>query len=213
MPLIFRKEIKDDCVLGLWKIEETEEQLKASLQLKQHELELIDTLSAGKRSLHWLGTRVLLRTLMATDEYIDCSIDEHGKPILTNDSYNISFSHSYDYAAVIISKSQQVGVDVEMIKHRIKTIKQKFLSDLELAQPQIGDNINGLYVCWCAKEAIYKWHGKRGLEFKQHIHIKPFKLKLEGKLTALVELPAGLRELEISYCRTKDDYMLGYIVE
>lgn len=212
MPVVFNKEIDDQSVLAVWKIEETEEELLASLQLKQHELEVINSLSSGKRALHWLATRVLLRKMLNTADYIDCQMDEHGKPYLVNSDTYISLSHSYDYAAVIISKGKQVGIDIELIKMKIKSIKHKFLSDVELAQKQIGDNTNGLYVAWCAKEAIYKWNGKKGLEFKQHIHIKPFKLKDEGSLQALVELPGGMKELTVNYFKTKDGYMLGYVV-
>lgn len=212
MPIVFNKRIDDETILAVWKIEETEEQLLSSLQLKQHELDVIASLSNGKRALHWLSTRVLLRTMLNTADYIDCRMDEHGKPYLVNSDTHISLSHSYDYAAVIISKDKKVGVDIELIKHKIKSIKHKFLSDIELAQKQIGDNTNGLYVSWCAKEAIYKWHGKKGLEFKQHIHIKPFKLKEAGSLQVLVELPEGMKELEVNYFKTKDDYMLGYVV-
>ncbi len=212
MPVVFNKKIDDETILAIWKIEETEEQLINSLQLKQHELDIIATLSSGKRAIHWLSTRVLLRTMLNTADYIDCQMDEHGKPYLVNSDTHISFSHSYDYAAVITSKRKKVGVDIEMIKHKIKLIKHKFLSDAELAQKQIGDNTNGLYVSWCTKEAIYKWHGKKGLEFKQHIHIKPFKLKDEGSLQAIVELPEGTRELHVEYFKMKDGYMVGYLV-
>lgn len=212
MPIVLNKKIDDQTVLAVWKIEETEEQLLSSLQLKQHELDVITSLSAGKRALHWLSTRVLLRTMLNTADYIDCRMDEHGKPYLVNSDTHISLSHSYDYASVIISKGKKVGVDIELIKMKIKSIKHKFLSDVELAQKQIGDNTNGLYVCWCAKEAIYKWHGKKGLEFKQHIHIKSFKLKDEGSLQAIVELPEGTRELTVNYFKTTDGYMLGYVV-
>lgn len=212
MPIVLNKKIDDQSVLAVWKIEETEEQLLSSLQLKQHELDIIQSLSAGKRAIHWLSTRVLLRTMLNTADYIDCQMDEHGKPFLVNSDTHISLSHSYDYASVIISKDKKVGVDIELIKMKIKSIKHKFLSDVELAQKQIGDNTNGLYVCWCAKEAIYKWHGKKGLEFKKHIHIKPFKLKDEGSLQALVELPDGTRELTVNYFKTTDGYMLGYVV-
>lgn len=212
MPVVFSKKIDDQTMLSVWKIEETEEQLLSGLQLKQHELDLIATLSNGKRALHWLSTRLLLRTMLNTADYIDCQMDEHGKPFLVNSDVHISLSHSYDYAAVIISKDKKVGVDIELIKMKIKSIKHKFLSDIELAQKQIGDNTDGLYVCWCAKEAIYKWYGKKGLEFKQHIHIKPFKLKSEGDLNALVELPEGSKELTVNYFKTKDGYMLGYVV-
>ncbi|RQO72361.1 4'-phosphopantetheinyl transferase [Pedobacter sp. KBW06] len=212
MPVVFNKNIDENTILAVWKIEETEEQLLSGLQLKQHELDFISSLNNGKRLLHWLSTRVLLRTMLNTSEYIDCQMDEHGKPFLPNLDYHISLSHSYDYAAVIIGKNRKVGVDIELIKHKIKSIRHKFLSDIELAQKQIGDNINGLYVCWCAKEAIYKWNGRKGLEFKQDMHIKPFKLKTEGSLTALVDLPEGTRELNVSYFKTSDGYMLGYVV-
>ena len=212
MPIVFNKNIDDDTVLAVWKIEETEDQLMSGLQLKQHELDVIASLNNGKRLLHWLSTRLLLRKMLNTSEYIDCQMDEHGKPYLPNLGYHISLSHSYDYAAVIIGKTRKVGVDIELIKHKIKTIRHKFLSDIELAQKQIGDNINGLYVCWCAKEAIYKWNGRKGLEFKQDIHIKPFKLKEEGSLNALVALPEGTQELTVNYFKTADGYMLGYVV-
>jgi len=212
MPVVFSKNIDEDTILGVWKIEETEQQLMAGLQLKQHELDVISSLGNDKRRLHWLSTRVLLRTMLNTSEYIDCRMDEHGKPYLPNLKYHISLSHSYDYAAVIIGKSRLVGVDIELIKHKIKSIKHKFLSDLELAQKNVGDNTEGLYVCWCAKEAIYKWNGRKGLEFKKDIHIKPFKLKMPGKLQVLVDLPEGSRELSVDYFKIGEDYMLGYVV-
>ncbi|WP_443937514.1 4'-phosphopantetheinyl transferase family protein [Pedobacter sp. MW01-1-1] len=212
MPIVYNKNIDEHSVLAIWKIEESEEELLAGLQLKQHELDIIASLNNGKRLLHWLSTRLLLRTLLNTDDYIDCRFDEDGKPYLPNSDYHVSLSHSYDYAAVMMSKDYACGVDIELIKHKIKAIKHKFLSDVELAQKQIGDNIDGLYVAWCAKEAVYKWHGKKGLEFKQHIHIKPFKLKDEGLLNVLVNLPSGNRDLVVNYFKTTDGYMLGYVL-
>lgn len=212
MPVVFNKKIDDETMLAVWKIEETEEQLISGLQLKQHELDIISTLNNGKRLLHWLSTRVLLRTMLDTSEYIDCRMDEHGKPYLPNLGYHISLSHSYDYAAVIVGKKRLVGVDIELIKQKINLIKLKFLSDSEYNQLQIGDNIEALYACWCAKEAIYKWHGRKGLEFRKDIHIKPFKLETYGSLNALVDLPEGTKELTVDYFKMGDDYMLGYVV-
>jgi len=214
MPVVFDLKIDAHTELAVWKIEESHEQLMSGLQLKQHELEIIDSFKSDKRALQWLSTRLLLRTMLDTKEYIDCQMDDQGKPYLVNYDYHISLSHSYDYAAVMISRDSEkkVGLDMEMIKHKIKLVRHKFLSDVELAQKQIGDNINGLYVCWCAKEAIYKWHGRKELEFKRDIHIKPFKLRDEGELTAVVELPKGPRELSVNYFKTNDGYMLGYVI-
>ncbi len=214
MPVVFDLKIDAHTELAVWKIEESHDQLMAGLQLKQHELEIIDSFKSDKRALQWLSTRLLLRTMLDTEEYIDCQMDDQGKPYLVNYDYHISLSHSYDYAAVMISRDPQkkVGLDMEMIKHKIKLIRHKFLSDVELAQKQIGDNIHGLYVCWCAKEAIYKWHGRKELEFKRDIHIKPFKLRDDGELTAVVDLPQGTKELNVNYFKTEDGYMLGYVI-
>ncbi len=214
MPIVFDIKIDAHTELAVWKIEESHDQLKAGLQLKQHELDIISSFKSEKRALQWLSTRLLLRTMLNTSEYIDCLMDDHGKPYLVSYDYHISLSHSYDYAAVMISrdKDKKVGLDLEMIKQKIKLVRHKFLSDGELAQKQIGQDINGLYVCWCAKEAIYKWHGKKELEFKRDIHILPFKLREKGTLTAVVNLPEGTKEVEVSYFKTKDGYMMGYVV-
>ena len=214
MPIVFNLKINAHTELAVWKIEEPRALLIAGLQLKAHELAIIDSFKSEKRALQWLSTRLLLRTMLNTNEYIDCQMDTHGKPYLVNYDYHISLSHSYDYAAVMISRDAtiKVGVDMEMIKHKIKLIKHKFLTDLELAQKQIGDNIDGLYVCWCAKEAIYKWHGKKELEFKRDIHIRPFKLRQQGELEVLVNLPNDPRTLTVNYFKTDDGYMLGYVM-
>jgi 4'-phosphopantetheinyl transferase len=212
MPVVFNKNIDEQTILSVWKIEETETELLDGLQLKAHELEFISSLNNGKRLLHWLSTRLLLRKMLNTAEYIDCRMDEHGKPYLVNSDYEISLSHSFDYAAVIISKDKKVGVDIELIKDKIKKIQGKFLTDLELSQLNDADNTLALYICWCAKEAIYKWNGRKGLEFKQDIHIYPFQTAEHGSIQSRVGLPEGTAELQVEYFKVEDNYMLGYVV-
>ena len=212
MPVIYNKDIDDQTILAVWKIEEEEEELLAGLQLKQHELDFLGTLNKGKRLQQWLSTRLLLRKMLNTAEYIDCRMDEHGKPYLVNSPYSISLSHSYDYAAVMIGKDRSVGVDIEKIKPKIHRIQQKFLSAPELAQPNIKDHTEALYVCWCVKEAVYKWYGKKGLEFRKHIHIQPFDLKNAGEMLVKVDLPGGTQLITVCYFNTIDGYMLGYVV-
>jgi 4'-phosphopantetheinyl transferase len=211
MPVVFNKNIDQDTILSVWKIEESEEHLLAGLQLKQHELEFISSINNGKRLLHWLSTRLLLRTMLNTSDYIDCRMDDHGKPYLVNSKHEISLSHSYDYAAVMISATKKVGVDIELIKPKITRIRNKFLSDEEL-DSDLSTDINSLYVCWCAKEAIYKWHGRKGLEFKRDIRISPFELQEEGSLKASVDLPDESVVLEVQYLKIQDDYMLGFVM-
>ncbi|PTS95447.1 4'-phosphopantetheinyl transferase, partial [Pedobacter sp. HMWF019] len=209
MPIVFNKNIDDQTMLSVWKIEETEEQLIAGLQLKQHELDFISSLSNGKRLLHWLSTRLLLRTMLQTTEYIDCRMDDHGKPYLVNIDYEISLSHSFDYAAVMISRNKKVGVDIELIKDKIHKIEQKFLSVEELEQNDLDRTTEGLYVCWCVKEAIYKWNGRKGLELKKDMYIESFPLQEEGQLRAFVSLADERKELTAHYFKVEDSYMLG----
>lgn len=212
MPVIYNKDIDDQTILSVWKIEETEEELFSGLQLKQHELDLLASLKGTKRILQWLSTRLLLRKMLNTADYIDCRMDEHGKPYLVNSDYSISISHSYDYASVMIGKYRNVGVDIELIKTKVHLIQHKFLSATELEQLNVKDNTQGLYACWCVKEAVYKWYGKKGLGFIQHIHIQPFELCDIGTMTVLVDLPEGTRSLTVHYFNTIEGYMLGYVV-
>lgn len=212
MPVIYNKDIDGQTILSVWKIEETEEELFSGLQLRQHELDFIASLKGSKRLLQWLSTRLLLRTMLNTAEYIDCRMDEHGKPYLVNSPYHISLSHSYDYAAVMIGKEKSVGVDIEQIKDKIHRIQQKFLSPPELEGLGVKDDTHGLYICWCVKEAIYKWYGKKGLEFRKHIHIQPFQLLAAGSLTVKVDLPEGTQTVTVCYFNTISGYMLGYVV-
>lgn len=212
MPIVYNKNIDDQTILAVWKIQETEEELIAGLQLKQHELEFLSSLNNGKRLLHWLSTRLLLRTMLNTDDYIDCRMDDHGKPYLVDIDYEISLSHSYDYAAVMISRDKKVGVDIELMKDKIQLIKHKFLSVDELKQQNLDTSMDGLYVSWCVKEAIYKWNGRKGLELKKDMFVKAFELKEAGDVDAVVSLPDRDQPLQASYFKTNDGYMLAYVM-
>ncbi|MBU0694901.1 MAG: 4'-phosphopantetheinyl transferase superfamily protein [Bacteroidetes bacterium] len=210
MPITFHENINEDTTIGLWKITETPEDLEHRLQLKNHELTLLRSLSKEKRNLHWLATRVLLRKMLNTNEYIDCQADENGKPILINHPHHISLSHSYDYAAVMVSKTKKVGIDIEIIKDKIIRVQQKFLSDDELAFINNENRTEHLYVCWCAKEALYKLNGKKETSFRNHIHLSPFNYAENGNLNANID-KAGQKEVYQVEFRRFEDYMLGYV--
>lgn len=212
MPVTFQENINEDTSIGLWKITETPEDLEQRLQLKEHELKLLRSLSKEKRNLHWLATRVLLRKMLNTSEYIDCQADENGKPILINHPHHISLSHSYDYAAVMISKTKKVGIDIEIIKDKITRVQQKFMSAEELNFIQEENRIAHLYVCWCAKEALYKLNGKKETSFKDHIHLAPFSYQDEGILSASIDKENQSDQFQVTF-RKFEDYMLGYVCE
>lgn len=210
MALAFQREIDSNTSFAIWKIEETVEELLVQLQLKEHELSYLDTLNNGKRNIHWLSTRVLLRRMIGTDDYIDCKIDSSGKPYLSNFPHYISLSHSYDYAAVMISKDKVVGIDIELIKDKIERIAHKFLSKEEIQFIEKDNRIEHLYVTWCAKEAIYKLHGKKNISFLEHIRLMPFQYKTKGSFEAELHIATGERRFCVYYEKF-DGYMIGFV--
>jgi len=212
MPISFQENINDDTAIALWRITENPEELEQQLQLKEHEMALLRSLGREKRNLHWLATRVLLRKMLNTDEYIDCQADENGKPILINHPHHISLSHSYDHAAVMVSKTKKVGIDIEIIKTKIDRVKHKFLAANELAFINSENAVEHLYACWCAKEALYKLNGKKETSFKDHIHLSSFNYHEAGEIKATIEKSTHQGTFTVKYQKF-ENYLLGYVCE
>lgn len=210
MALAYHKKIDDNAEFAIWKIEESAEELICQLQLKDHELKVLGGLNNGKRNLHWLSTRVLLRQLLNTPHYIDCQVDENGKPYLTDSPYHISMSHSLDYAAVIIGKNKPVGIDIEIIKNKIERVANKFMVPEELDFLNQTNKIEHLYICWCAKEAIYKLQGKRNVSFKDHIRLHPFSYQDKGCFQASLITDDECKSFDVFY-ESFENYMIGYV--
>lgn len=210
MAIAYRQQVDDDTEFAIWRIEEEAAELYNQLQLNDQEKAYIEQLSNGKRHLHWLGTRVLLRKMLQTDQYIDCQVDDHGKPYLVNIPYHISLSHSFDYAAVMVSKSRPVGIDIEQIKQKVERIAHKFMRPEELGFVNEEDKIEQLYVCWCAKEAVYKCYGRKEVSFADHILLEPFRFQHHGDVNAQLVKDDVSIDYQVSYLQY-EDYMIGYV--
>ena len=210
MAIAYRRQVDADTEFAIWKIEEKAEELYEQLQLNEVEAAYVETLSKGKRNLHWLGTRVLLRKMLQTEEYIDCKVDEHGKPYLVNIPYHISLSHSFDYAAVMVSKSKPVGIDIEQINDKIERIAHKFMTEREMADLNSPAAVAQMYVYWCAKEAIYKCYGQKEVSFLENIHLQPFEFAAAGTAGASLHKEPTKIAYEVNYMQY-NGYMIGYV--
>lgn len=212
MALTYLRELDHDTRFAIWKIEETAEELLGKLQLDEEEKRRLQQMSKGKRSLHWLATRVLLRYLLQTDQYIHCPSDANGKPYLPDYPYQISLTHSFDFAGVMLSTKGACGMDLELIKDKVVRIKEKFLRPEEMQFIQKEDEVAQLYACWCAKEAVYKLQGNKGVSFLNDMIIHPFIYGPQGVMT--VDLYKAHQKLSFQvYYEKFQDYMLGYVVE
>ncbi len=211
MPIIWSKKLGNKGELAVWHIVEQAEELYNKLQLNAAEKAFYDSLQSNKRNMHWLGSRVLLRTLLNTTEYIDCQLDGNNKPYLVNFPYEISISHSNDYAAVIIYKEKAVGVDIEKMSNKIERIAQRFLSSKELAFININNRIQHLYVCWGIKETLFKLYGKGNLPFIDGIVIEPFDYLESGVVRAHIRLENFNASYTVEYT-SLGEYMLTWCV-
>jgi len=208
MAIAYRQQVDDDTEFAIWKIEEQADELYSQLRLDEQEQAHYESLKVGKRNLHWLGTRVLLRKMLQTDEYIDCKVDSHGKPYLVNLPYHISLSHSFDYAAVMIGK-KPVGIDIEQVKQKVERIAHKFMREEELEFIGGPDKINQ-YVCWCAKEAVYKCFGQKEVSFADNILLQPFQFEGHGWVDARLLKGDTDIKYDVGYLQYQD-YMVGYV--
>ncbi len=173
MSLLFQKHIAGSTKLGVWKIEENEDFFLKKIRLQQ-------TIHHPHKRLQHLAGRYLLSVLCFDFPYKEILLNEAGKPYLLSNQYQFSISHCGNYAAVIISRENACGIDVELFSPKTETVKHKYLSNDELTYVNGFQNSHKrlflhhqLYtLCWCAKEAVYKWWGRGKIDFKQNIIIQ-----------------------------------------
>ncbi|AFD09000.1 4'-phosphopantetheinyl transferase family protein [Solitalea canadensis] len=210
MPITLHKILDTDTEFAVWKIEEPAELLYSKLKLDETEKAVYESLGKGKRELHWLSSRVLLRNLINTPDFIKTGLDEHHKPFLVNLPHHFSLSHSFDYAAVMISKNKKVGIDIELVKDKILKVEKKFLSAEEQEFIDPNQKVKHLYACWAAKEAVYKLYGRKGVSLQENIRLKPFKFNSQGVVQANILFNNCDADFEIHY-QEFEEYMLAYV--
>ena len=210
MPLLFRRDVAEQTQLAIWKIEESGSWFRSQLKLDEKEIALIDSIRHPQRKLHWLSSRLLLRHVLGNpDIFIHLESDERGKPVVHNFPIHISISHSFELSALLMSEKFTLGIDIEKIDPKIERIKHKFLREEKLIAISEEYRLEQLYVYWCAKEAMYKWYGKRELEFREHLYVRPFRFSHEGEVVGRIMKDEFRKELKISYEKI-DGYMMAY---
>jgi phosphopantetheinyl transferase len=163
MPLFYQHNINQTAKLAVWHITENEKFFLEKVHLQK------EIKHPHKRLQHFAG-RYLLTILHPEFPLHLIEIADSNKPILSGGKFHFSISHCGDFAAAIISENESAGIDVEIITPKIELIKNKFLSAAEWKLlPDIDTTFLTLF--WSCKEAVYKWYGKGGVDFKDHIHI------------------------------------------
>lgn len=113
---------------------------------------------------------------MKEADYVDHDLyyDDFGKPHL-HDGNHISITHSHNFTGIIVSSTDEVGIDIEMQRDKILRIANKF-TPLEEYRTLANTEaiIRKLTIVWGAKESLYKIYAQQGLSFLKHIDVMDF---------------------------------------
>lgn len=206
MPTCYNK-FGTDFSLSVWKITEQLDELLKGFDWTENEKRELSGFKNEHRRLQWLCSRILLRQLIS--EKREIVYDGYGKPSLLNSPYKISISHSKNFVAVIVSKKQDVGIDIEVLADRIEKIAKKFISPAEWKFLANETKREQMYVLWCAKETLFKLYSKGELDFKENLSVSPFSYRQKGSIHARVQKNSFVRDYTLCY-EEMNDCMLVY---
>jgi 4'-phosphopantetheinyl transferase EntD len=167
--LIERKTTAEGVIIGIWHIVETENQLLSLFEQPERLKQQIAAISNTEKRCEKLAVRALLHDLTGDEKSIGYLPD--GKPYLPDGSFNISISHTKNYACVILHSTQIVGIDIEAKTPRAARIQQRFLSPAEFALSNQTPGFVVPLLFWTAKEALYKLASNPALDFVSHIQV------------------------------------------
>ena len=168
MPIFFQQDIDHCTKLAIWKIEEVEDFFLQQVPLQRE-------ITHPHKRLQHLAGRYLLKYLFPEFPVSLIQIADTRKPFLDDEAYHFSISHCANFAAVIVSKENRVGVDIELATQKVERIKHKFVSaeeEIMLDNLSTYQLINLSTLTWSCKEAVFKWYGLGEVDFRQHIQLK-----------------------------------------
>ena len=174
MPLYNTLTLSSTTKVYIWKIEESENELARGIELTPH---CQNRMAGMKSEMHRRGF-LSIRHLMAEAGYVDADLyyDKVGKPHL-KDGNHISITHSNQFTGIIVSQTDEVGIDIEKQRDKILRIAHKFTPIEEYRTIANSEAlIRKLTIVWGCKESLYKIYAEPGLSFINHINIKDFSL-------------------------------------
>jgi len=166
MPLFLKAHINPQVCFAIWKIEESEDELMRLYQPSAEDITLLADFKVEIKRREWLSARLALKTLFPDQNY-EVNKDAFGKPHISLEAVGISISHTKHFGAAACNLTGPIGIDIEHEREQIKRIANKFLHTSE--KPWADNNIGKLTQVWCAKEALYKLHGRTQLIFADQL--------------------------------------------
>lgn len=131
-----------------------------------------------RRTEHLAWRRVVRREL---GRGVEIGYNEVGAPTLNLENMHLSVAHGAGRVAVVIS-DKRVGIDIESLERDFTSVSSRYMSAEEQA---LSTHKEWGAMVWCAKEALYKLYGERGLDLKHDIVITGYNHE-EGVICAML---------------------------
>ena len=127
---------------------------------------------------------LMWRMMVRRELHVDAQIvyDENGAPQVVNREEYIGVSHSADFVAVVISPSR-CAVDIERLDRNFERVAPRYMRPEERT---LSADERLAAVVWCAKETLYKFSGRRALDFLTDIKILAVNLE-EGSVVGQIK--------------------------
>ena len=208
MALFLTKDLDDPAHsrVGVWKITESEAELRTMTSIPSDEPEEISYIKNESLRKQRLAVRALLDAMFEEKVYL--SHHDNGKPYIENNAINISITHTDQYVAVILNEEDEVGIDCESLNRDFSAVEKKALSDEEIGDLEDEQKNEQLAIYWCAKEAIFKLTSQYDVDFAEQIQIDGFRYRNEGELSATFTDKDGYEQELNLYYFTFDRHVL-----
>lgn len=197
MPIFYRH-TELTCQWGIWKTDETVEELLGMLPHEEKYRQDIQRFIADSRRLEWLAVRVLLYTLLGEEKEI--LYHSNGRPYLPDGSFSISISHTKGYVAVLLGQPEnKPGIDIEYYSERVRKVAHKYMRNDENPALFQESEVWSLLLHWSAKETMFKCLDTPEVDFREHLQLFPFAVEKQGVISAAEYRTAEKRNFLIHY--------------
>ena len=204
MALLFNKILTPEIHYMVWHLTETTEELWQMANPDDADLAILDDINHDAKKKEYLAGKNAIIQMCELQglPFLGIYKDEHGKPFLKDNPYEISLTHTLEYIGVVFSKKYPVGIDIEKPRPQIMRILKRLFSEKEVEE--VNDDVDKATIYWSAKEALYKLYGKRKVDFKENLFLE----NIEGYVLGKIKMPDYEAEHKIFVEKLFDYYLV-----
>ncbi|RPH31337.1 MAG: 4'-phosphopantetheinyl transferase superfamily protein [Bacteroidales bacterium] len=189
--------------IALWRITETEEDLKNLTGL-----DLSSKYAYPRRRIETMVVRAMLNHL---NHFEPISYHPNGRPYYSDGKPHISISHTANMVVVAFSQELCIGVDIERVNRDFKIVANKYLSVNELQWINL-EHQKSLALAWCIKESVYKLPWREAKHFINDISISRYNNPANSGIINVEVIDLNeIHQLELKYLFF-DDFCLSWVV-